>query len=565
LDPRIVGIVVALAVLVYLVAGPVLMLVFTSFRETVNALPFENVPFTLGNYAHLVFDPATYPVLLTTFIFVVGSLAIGMAIAVPFSWLLERSDLPFKTATFALVIGSTGIPAVIFSIAWALLANPTNGLVNLVVRETLGFTGSGPINIYSIVGLFFVQGISIVPLSILLITASFRSMDSSLEEAASTSGARLPELIRRITLPLMTPAILATLVYEFVVVVESFDIPLILGLNSGVTVLSTYIYSDIHPAVGLPNYGSASAYGVLLLLIAMVPLVLFNRITSRSERYATVTGRGFSRRVVPLGRWRWPIAALVWGFIVLTVILPFAVMVWTSLQPFYAVPSAESIARASIKAYETAISRPVVRAAFINTAVLGVATAFFTMVISLLVSWIIIRVRSRFAILVDALAFMPHAMPGVIIGLTILLIYLLLPLPIYGTIWIIVIALTTQYIALGTRFMNAGITQVDRGLEEAAEASGAAWWATMRRILLPLVFPAFLNGFLLVFLSSIKNLTQALVLFSPGSVVVSTEIYDRWSFGDTSVAAAMGVAISVVTIILAIFLRRTSTAAATVS
>ena len=351
------------------------------------------------------------------------------------------------------------------------------------------------------------------------------------------------------------------------VVVESFDIPLILGLNSGVTVLSTDIYAHIHPPLGLPNYGAAAAYGVFLLVIALVPLVLFNRYTSRTERFATVSGRSAGRKIVRLGRWKWPAVALVWLFVFVSVILPFLVMLWTSLQPFYSVPSPESIARASLKAYQTALSRPVVRQSFVNTAILGVSTAAATMVISLLVSWIIVRVRPRFTVIVDGLAFMPHAMPGVIVGLTILLIYLILPLPvtINGTIWVIVIALTTQYLALGTRTMNGAITQIDRQLEEAGEAAGASWFQTMRRITLPLVFPAFVNGFLLVFLVSIKNLTQALVLFSPNSVVVSTEIYDRWSFGDTSVAAAMGVVITLLTVGMAVFLRRSSAATAGVA
>jgi iron(III) transport system permease protein len=566
LDGRRVAIAVGLVVLGYLVLGPLLMLIYSSFKETTNQLPFEaGSRFTLENYGQLLLDPSTYPILLNTAIFVVGSLAIGMGIAVPIAWLIERTDLPFKGAVFALIIGSTGIPSVISAIAWSLLLNPVNGLVNIFLRDVLGLTGQGPLNVYTVIGLFAVQGVSIVPLTILLITASFRAMDGSLEDAASASGATFRHVMRRITFPLLLPAILAALIYQFVVVVESFDIPLILGLNSGVTVLSTAIYANVQPPIGLPNYGAAAADGVVLLVIAMVPLVLFNRISSHTEQFATISGRGYTRRTQRLGRWRWPISALIWAFIIATVILPFAVMVWSSLQPFYAVPSAASLARVSLNAYTNAASRPVVQEAFINTAILGVATAFFTMIISLLVSWIIVRVRTRLTVLVDALAFMPHAMPGVIIGLTILLIYLLLPVPVFGTVWIIVIALVTQYIALGTRLLNGAITQIDRSLEDAGDVSGASWLQTMRRITLPLVFPAFVNGFLLVFLVSIKNLTQALILFAPGSVVIATEIYNRWTTGETAVASAIGVVISILTVLLALLLRRSSVATAGVA
>ena len=172
------AIVVAIAILLYLVIGPLLMLLFASFKQTENALPFESgVPFTLNNYADLLLDPSTYPVLLTTAVFVVGSLAIGLAIAIPLAWLFERTNLPLRNAAFALIVGSSGIPAVISAIAWALLFNPTNGIANLWLRGLLGLTGQGPVNIYTVAGLFVIQGITIVPLSILLLGAAFRSME----------------------------------------------------------------------------------------------------------------------------------------------------------------------------------------------------------------------------------------------------------------------------------------------------------------------------------------------------------------------------------------------------
>lgn len=559
IDSRVIGIIVVIAVLIYLVIGPAIMLVVTSFKLTENRLPFESgTPLTLSNYTNLILDPSTYPVLLTTLIFVVGSLAIGMSIAIALSWLIERTDLPAKNGVFVLLVGSTGIPTVISAIAWALLLNPSNGMINLVIRGVFGLDGRGPINVYSVAGLFAVQGIAIVPISVLLITASFRSMDAVLEDAARASGAHFWTVMRRVTLPLMLPAILSAIVYEFVTVVESFDIPLVLGLNSGITVLSTKIYSEIHPPLGLPDYGMASAYGMLLLLVALIPLVVYNRLTRETERFATVSGHGYSARMVRLGRWRWPTALVVWGFIFMTVILPLFVMVWTSVQPYYQVPSLEAIERISFRAYAIALSRPTTGAAFLNTTILGVATGLFTMIISVLVSWIVVRIRSRLRIAVDALAFLPHAMPGVILGLAVLLIYITLPLPIFGTIWIIVIALTTQYIALGSRLMNSAIAQIDRQLEEVAGTSGATWPQTLRRVTLPLVTPAFFNGFLLVLLSSIKNLTQPLILFAPGSIVFSTLIWDRWSYGDTAGAATLGVGVSVATMLLALALRRGS-------
>ena len=178
------------------------------------------------------------------------------------------------------------------------------------------------------------------------------------------------------------------------------------------------------------------------------------------------------------------------------------------------------------------------------------------MFVGLTVSWVLVRTKSRLRILLDVLAFTPHAMPGVMIGLSILLIYLILPLPIYGTIWIIVIALATQYTSISTRLMTSGISQVQNELEEAASASGASWGPTMRRVLFPLVLPAFLNGLLLVFLLSIKNLTLPLILYTPDTVVLSTFVWERWDQADTGGTAAVGTLMVLITLALGIVLRR---------
>jgi iron(III) transport system permease protein len=362
--------------------------------------------------------------------------------------------------------------------------------------------------------------------------------------------------MRRITLPLLTPALLSAVVYQFVSVIESFDIPLVLGLTGGVIVLSTQIFIESRPAGGLPDFGLASSYSVLLLALAIGPLLLYNRVIGRSERYATIGGHSYQPRRVRLGRWKWPAVTLSLGFIVVSLVLPGLVMLWTSLQPFYAVPSPESISRISLDSYADVLGSRRFRDSIGNTVILGLATSFGAMVIGLAVSWVLVRTRSRLRFALDVLAFTPHAMPGVIIGLSILLIYLILPLPIYGTIWIIVIALATQYISISTRLMTSGISQVQNELEEAAAVSGAALWPTIRRVVVPLVLPAFMNGLLLVFLLAIKNLTLALILYTPDSVVLSTLVWTLWDRADTGGTAAVGTIMVAITVVLGVILRR---------
>lgn len=560
LQARTIAIFVVIGALIYLVVGPVAMLLTTTFQRTEGNLPFSSqAGWTLDNYIQVLTDPGTYTVLWNTFLFAGGSLAVSFALSITFAWLIERTDMPGRHVLFVIIIASLGLPNVIAGIAYALLINPTNGLINLVLRE-LPFVspeGPGPLNGYTLIGMIFVQGITLVPITYLLVAAAFRGINAALEDAGATSGAPYPTVMRRISLPLLTPALLSALVYQFVSVIESFDIPLVLGLRGGVPVLSTKVFIEAQPPGGLPNYGIGGTYAILLLIVAIVPLIIYNRVISRSERFATITGHSYLPRRLRLGAWKVPSMVLSLLFIVVAFVLPALVMVWTSLQPFYAVPSAESISRITFSAYSEVLGNPRVHDALWNTLQVGLVAGLGAMVLGLLVSWILVRTRSRARYALDVLAFTPHAMPGVLIGLSILLIYLVLPLPIYGTVWIIALALGTQYISISTRLMTAGIAQVKNELEEAGAVSGAAWWAVIRRIVLPLVLPAFLNGFLLVFLLSIKNLTLALILFTPDSEVISVLVWNYWDLqADTAPTAVLGTIMIAITFTLAVIIRR---------
>lgn len=556
---------VVVGLLVYLVLGPIAMLLFSTVRETSGTLPFSpGVPWTLDNYATVFLSSSTYRLLLTTLVFSLGALLLSFSLSITLAWLTERTNMPFRDVIFILIVASLGIPNVILGIAWELVLNPVNGLINLVIRELTGWEGRGPLNVFTLPGMIFVQGISLVPITYLLVSAAFRAIDVALEDAGAMSGASYQTVLRRITLPLLTPAILSAFVYQFVTVVESFDIPLIIGLRAGIPVLSTQIYVSARPPGGLPDYGLASTYSVLLLLVVLAPLLVYNRVIAQSDRFATITGRGYQPRRVDLGVWRGPAVFLALGYAMVGFAIPAFTLVWASIQPYYSVPSPEALSRISLDAYADLFANSTFRGAVLNTIILGVSVGALTMVLGTMVSWILVRTRSRLRVVLDLLAFLPHAMPGVIIGLSVLLIYLFVPIPIYGTLWIIVVALSTQYVSLATRLMTAGIAQVKLELEEAAETSGATWLQTLRRVVLPLVRPAFINGYLLVFLQAIKNLTLALILISPGGVVLSTLVYQFWDRANTSGTGAVGVVALTITILLSIVLRRANLRSGTV-
>ena len=548
-------------VLIYLIIGPLAMLLFSSFKRTEGALPFEaEAPFSLENYEEVFLSASTYEVLWNTAIYAAAALILSFTIAIALAWLVERTDIPFRNTIYISVIAALGIPAVIAGIAWGLLGNPRIGIINVFVRFIFGMEGEGPFNVFSLFGMIVVQAITMVPVTFLLIAGAFRAMDASLEEASLVSGASFRKTLSRVTLPVLAPALISAFIYQIVTVVESFDIPLIIGLRSGIVVLSTRVFIEIQPRGGLPNYGMAATFSVLMLVLAVGPLIYYQRIIGRAERYSTVTGKDYRQKKYSLGRWQTPALIGVGTYVLFALILPLAILVWTSLIPFYQIPSLKALGVVSLDAYRDILASPFFLAAFKNTIIVGAVVAVATMTLGMLTAWIVVRVRTKWTQALDILAYIPHAMPGVIIGTSILLIYLLLgnviPVPIVGSIWIIIIALGTQYTSLSTRTMNGAIAQIQVQLEEAAEVSGASQGQIFRKILLPLTYVPFVNGLLLIFLLSIRNLTLALILGSPSATLLSVLIFTRWDAGQTEQAASIGVVMVLMTIVLAIFLRR---------
>jgi len=554
---RAIMVTVVLVVLAYLVLGPLLLLFVTSVR-TPQLLPFDpGATWTWESYVEVLGNPRLYELLGNTIGISAGSMTVAFVLSVALAWLVERTDLPRPDLAAVLIVLGMGLPGFISGISWVVLANPTNGLLNEVLRLLPGVSGDdGPLNVFSAAGFVLVQGITFVPATFLLVAAAFRAMDVRMEEAATMSGARTWTTLRRITLPVLTPALVGAFIYMFITVIESFDVPLTIGIRSGIGVFSSEVYLNLHPAVGFPDYSRASVHGVALLLLGLAPLWYYNRVLRRAEQFATISARSVQRRRIALGRWRWVAAAVVGLYVLVSLVLPALVMLWTSIQPFYALPSAESFARIRFDAYADILASPGFRDALRNTAIVAVVAPLLAMTLALFTSWIVVRTTSRGRTLVDALAFMPHVIPTPVLALALLVIYLTLPVPVYGTVWILVIAIMTRYIGLSTRLMNAGVTSVQRELEEAALMSGASAFTTMRRIVLPLVLPSYVNGLVMVALLAVQQLAMPLILASSSNTVLATLVWGRWSSGDTGPATALGVLVLALSLVIAVVGRR---------
>jgi iron(III) transport system permease protein len=333
------------AVVSYLVLVPLLMLLYASIKSTEDKLPFESTATTLGNYTAVFTSPATLPIFLNTLLFTAGSLAIGLPLAILLAWLVERTAIRARAWIGNLILVPMTVPSLLSAIAWVQLLDPRNGLVNVVLRGLFGLqSDTGPLR-------------HLHARECALCRASGwcrRVLDDRgivsrhgpiVGKKSAMAGQNVAQTTLRVTLPIMRPALLAALIYFIIVVIESFDIPGLLGFTARIRVLSTAIYWATHSEVGLPDYGLASALGAIILVVALMLMWGYQRLTAHQERFATITGKGYRPRQVNLGPWRMTATAFCAVYIMIAVLLPFLMLLWSSVQPFYATPSAESLAR----------------------------------------------------------------------------------------------------------------------------------------------------------------------------------------------------------------------------
>ena len=519
----------------YLVLPPLYSVIQTSLFTT--KLTGELDEFTFSYYQGMFRELQVLGPFLNTVYFSVGSALLATLLGGMVAWIVTRTDSPLRGLGYFTAFASFGTPFILYTIGWILIlgkAGPVNSWLRVFLDQ------SGPVvNVYSMWGMVFVEALLWSPFVFLLLAASFRSMDPSLEEASAVCGARVWQTLRRISLRLMLPAFFSVLLLIFIRAFESFEIPALVGLPGDIRVLTTSILLDAQRMP--PTYGRAGAFSVLLMLVVACTLYFYFRLTREAARFHTITGKGYRPALVQLGAWRYLTAAglLLYSFVLL--VLPFLIVLWASLLPFYIQPSLEAISKFTLKNYVTAIHFPKITDSIKNSVLLGLGSASAVMVLTTLASWILVRTRLRGRWLLDLLTTLPLLFPGIVMGLAIMRFYLLVPIPIYGTLWILLVAFVTRYIPYGIRYTHSGLLQLHRELEEAAFASGASWLNAMRRITMPLLTPSFLGGWVFIFLLSAKELSMSILLVSPQTPVVSVAIYELWENGQVGELAAFGV------------------------
>jgi iron(III) transport system permease protein len=536
------GLLVAVVVVIgYFVLNPLIYLFRGTFQGAHDQL-------TTGYMSEAFGDSGTLGMLGNTLVFGLGAAVFATVVGSVLAFLVARTNIPMKSLVTAASLVPLIIPGILHTVAWLMLLSPKIGALNPYLK----WIGLGGLNVGSMPGMIFVQGLHTVPLVFLLMLPAFKAMDPTLEEAAAISGSSVWESIRRVTLPMMRPAMLAGLLIALVTSIEGFEVPLVLGSPAGISVLSTKIWFELQT---FPvHYGEAGSYSMVLIVITLIGSYFYSRFSRSGRKYQTVTGKGYRPRTIQLGPLRWVGAAFVAVYFLFAVAAPTLILLYVSIQPFYRKISWSNLADSDFSNYTKLFQNPVAPRALEHSLLLSAAAATIVMLFMALASWVVVRTKIRGRWLVDGLAFTPMALPGVVLGVALIFVYLRSPVPIYGTIWILLIAYVTKYIPYGMRYSSSAMLQIGQELEEASAVSGAGLFKTLRRIDLPLLLPGLLSGWIFIVVSAMRELSTSLLVYSPGHEVLPVLIWSEYSDGQFGALAALGVVMIAILVALVFIL-----------
>jgi iron(III) transport system permease protein len=528
-------------VLAYLVLPPFFFILHTSL---VTDRGLQAGSFTIQHFVNIIESLGDVRTLLSnSLIFSLGSAAVALVYGTTLAWLAERSDAPFRKLAYVSAYVSFAIPGIIKVVGWIMLLGPKAGMLNAV---GVALTGEAFFNIFSLGGMVLVESFLWIPIVFLLMSTPFRAMDPSLEEAATTAGSSSWQVFRRVTFPLAVPSVLAVLILTVIRSLEAFEIPALIGIPAGVEVLTTKIYLQIKGGL-IPKYGEASAYSIILIVLVAFGLIPYYRITSKTYKFTTISGKNFRPNRIALGKWRWLGGGLM---LVLPLLqfLPIVAIAWSSFLPFAQVPSRKALELLTFNNYVAAFNDSSVIRSVTNSLTVSISSATVAVAITFFAAWLIVRASIKARWILDQMAMLPLVFPGIVMGIAILKMYLLLPVPVYGTIWILVLAFVARYLPYGIRFSHSALLSLHKELEEGAMASGASWFQMVRHVVVPLIMPALLAGWIYIFLITFKELSIALLLYSPGSQVVAVTIWELWENGHVGELAAFSLIITIGTV-----------------
>ena len=504
-----------------------------------SAFPPEE--YGVDNYINLIDD---YHVLANTAL--VSCIATVLAVIFGFlqAWILTRTNIPGRQRLERLMELPYYMTPLIGALAWGVLLGPKTGLVNQAWRS---FGAPGDLfNIYSPWGIAWVMALFEGTVAFVMISAAMKSMDPSLEESSRVLGASKLRTALRITLPLVAPGVLSATIFVFAEMLGSFAAAFVLGIPGRFYVVTTSIWQATLSFP--PDYGRAAAMGLSLFVVMLVTLTLA-RLVLRKGTYTTITGKAFRPREMEVGALRWPLLAIAWGYIIVAVILPLGALLLTSFERFATVVIPQM--QFTVANYTTAMQMGSVGPAFINSLILAISVSTIGVLVIGVLAWIIYRSRMPGSSAAEYVIMFPQAVPRLVFGLGLLWAWINLPIPIYGTLWLLALAYFTVFLPLGLRTIASVVLQVDPSLEECARVCGAKWGYQMRTVTMPLLRPGLVAAWLLIFIASVRELGVSIFLMGPNSKVIAPAIVNSWLSSSSELSAAMAL-IQTATIFIAV-------------
>ena len=504
-----------IAIVGFLTLCPVVMLVLGSFSGELGAFG----AFTLEKYVAAYTDPAFAEILVSTVLFTLGSALVATGLALFLAYLNTRTNIPGKFMFGVISLIPMMVPHILFAVSWVLLLNPSNGMINLFLRQ-LGLEGAA-LNIYSLTGMILVEGLLDLPIAYLVIAPAMSAFDVALEESSRVCGASNWRTLRRVTLPVLRPAILAALTLVIVRSLASFAVPSVIGMPGRIYVLATHIYSIVATGYAA-DYGMAAAVGMSALAASITLIVLYRRLTREGEKYVTISSRGYRPGVIDLKGARYPLFAAVALLSFVLIVLPILVLFYTSLVPYVMTPGAKAFAAMGWRHWVTVLKDPVSLLALKNSLYLGIGGATLGIVLSFFAAYVIVKVRTKASGLLESLSFLSFSFPGIVVGVGFMWFFVQTPL--YSTIWALLIGYIATYLPYGLRPLTSAFVQIHGHLEESSRVCGGGPFYTMRRIVLPLLVPGIASGWILMATMFVRELSLSVVLSRPGTEVLAVQI-----------------------------------------
>lgn len=519
----------AVAAGVALVASPFLATV----TRSALAGPEDALSWSLANFTALLADPRFHSALAVTALTGAAATLLACLLGLALSWIVARTDTPGRAWFDTLNLVPFFLSPFVGAVSWTYLAAPNAGLLNQLVQRYLG----GPadfFNIFSVGGVIWVLALFYTPYVYLFLIGPMRRMDPALEDAARVHGAGFWLTVRYVTAPLMLPALLSGALVVFVTSAGLFDVPLALASPRAINTVPTTVYSLVqYPS----DFGRAAAIGVMVMAVTVL-FALGNRAYLARRSYATVTGKGYRPRIVALGRWRYCALALELFYVAAGVVLPMAALLLVSLSSLWT--GWPSLAQLTLANFESVLlHHDLARRALANSLVVALLGATIGVALGTLQSFYLQRGRGRVRAAMDSVLSLPLGIPGIILGLGILILFIRTPL--YATLWIILIAYIARFLPLATRGVGAMLAAIGTDLEESARACGASWGQTVRAIVLPLIRPALVAAWLMLFVIFIRELGATILLYAQGTETVSVAmvILGEQNFGQVAALAVI--------------------------